>query len=119
MGFFMALFAGLFQASVYSKRDKDVINAYEFIIKLLGCIFLACSANVLKTLCAKLLSNHFYQDSYFEKMQNALCKVSSPLHAIQERRQCLKSPFHTISREEDIAFMMLLTMPSKCFHVRS
>ena len=73
----MALFAGLFQASVYSTRDKDVIKAYGFIMKLLGCILLACSANVLKTLCAKLLSNHFYQDSYFEKMQDALCKVSS------------------------------------------
>ena len=94
MGFFMALFAGLFQASVYSTRDNDVINAYQFMIKLLGCIMLACSVNVLKTLCAKLLSNHFYQDSYFEKMQDALCKVSCPPRAIQERRQCLKSPCH-------------------------
>ncbi len=92
MGFFMALFAGLFQASVHRMRDKDVINAYEFIVKLLSCILLACSANVVKTLCAKLLSNHFYQDSHFKKMQDALCKVRSFL-APSRKRQCLNSPF--------------------------
>ena len=76
VGFFMALFAGLFQASVNSTGDQDVIGVYWAIIKTLGCILLACSANVLKTLFAKLLSSHFYRDSYFEKMQDALCKVS-------------------------------------------
>lgn len=76
VGFFMALFAGLFQASIYGTGDLDVIYVYEFIIKTLGCLLLACSANVLKTLFAKLLSNHFYRDSYFEKMQDALCKAS-------------------------------------------
>ena len=72
----MGLFAGLFQSSVYGTGDIDVIFVYEFIIKTLGCVLLACSANVLKTLFAKLLSNHFYRDSYFEKMQDALCKGS-------------------------------------------
>ena len=76
VGFFMALFAGLFQASIYGTGDLDVVYVYEFIIKTLGCVLLACSANVLKTLFAKLLSNHFYRDSYFEKMQDALCKAS-------------------------------------------
>ena len=76
VAFFMALFAGLFQASVYGTGDLDVIYVYEFIIKTLGCLLLACSANVMKTLFAKLLSNHFYRDSYFEKMQDALCKAS-------------------------------------------
>lgn len=46
-------------------------------MKTAGCILLACSANVLKTLAAKLMSNHFYRDSYFDKMQDALCKVTA------------------------------------------
>lgn len=73
---FMALFAGLFQQSVNRTGDPDLIDAYWIIIKTAGCILLACSANVLKTLAAKLMSNHFYRDSYFDKMQDALCKVS-------------------------------------------
>jgi hypothetical protein len=71
----MALFAGLFQTSVTSTGDTDVIDVYWAIIKTAGCVLLACSANVLKTLVAKLMSNHFYRDSYFDKMQDALCKV--------------------------------------------
>ncbi len=72
VGFFMALFAGLFQASIYGTGDLDVVYVYEFIIKTLGCVLLACSANVLKTLFAKLLSNHFYRDSYFERCRTPL-----------------------------------------------
>lgn len=75
VAFFMGLFAGLFQTSVNNTGDVDVINAYWGILKTAGCILLACSANVLKTLVAKLMSNHFYRDSYFDKMQDALCKV--------------------------------------------
>ena len=100
MGFFMALFAGLFQASIYGTGDLDVIYVYEFIIKTLGCVLLACSANVMKTLFAKLLSNHFYRDSYFEKMQDALCKASlatpslnGKVHVLcQDCRSFLPSP---------------------------
>ena len=89
VGFFMALFAGLFQASIYGTGDLDVIYVYEFIIKTLGCMLLACSANVLKTLFAKLLSNHFYRDSYFEKMQDALCKVSPAELTHGMARECV------------------------------
>ena len=97
VAFFMGLFAGLFQSSVYETGDVDVIFVYEFIIKTLGCVLLACSANVLKTLFAKLLSNHFYRDSYFEKMQDALCKAShsnlvtriATSHAISSCFRCL------------------------------
>ncbi len=78
VAFFMALFAGLFQQSVNQTKDPDLIDAYWIIMKTAGCILLACSANVLKTLFAKLMSNHFYRDSYFDKMQDALCKVPPP-----------------------------------------
>ncbi len=36
MAFFMGLFAGLFQSSVYETGDVDVIFVYEFIIKTAG-----------------------------------------------------------------------------------
>jgi len=88
VAFFMGLFAGLFQSSVYGTGDIDVIFVYEFIIKTLGCVLLACSANVLKTLFAKLLSNHFYRDSYFEKMQDALCKVSHNILTTHSNKPC-------------------------------
>ncbi|KAK9902061.1 hypothetical protein WJX75_002988 [Coccomyxa subellipsoidea] len=82
---FMALFAGLFQQSVNRTGDPDLIDAYWIIMKTAGCILLACSANVLKTLAAKLMSNHFYRDSYFDKMQDALCKEYFLVALAQQR----------------------------------
>ncbi|BDA50989.1 Mechanosensitive ion channel protein 4 [Coccomyxa sp. Obi] len=85
VAFFMGLFAGLFQQSVNRTADQDLVAAYWIIMKTAGCILLACSANVLKTLIAKLMSNHFYRDSYFEKMQDALCKEYYLVALAQQR----------------------------------
>ena len=71
----MALFAGLFQQSVYNSGSGNVIDAYWLLMKSFACVTLSSITNVLKTLFAKLMSNHFYKDSYCDKMQDALCKV--------------------------------------------
>lgn len=76
VAYFMALFAGLFQQSVYNASNVNVEEAYWLIMKTSACMLLSCIANVAKTLAAKLMSNHFYKDSYCDKMQDALCKVS-------------------------------------------
>ena len=73
--FFMSLFAGLFQQSVYNSGSDSVIEAYWLLMKTFACVALSCVTSVLKTLFAKLMSNHFYKDSYCDKMQDALCKV--------------------------------------------
>jgi hypothetical protein len=52
-------------------------KVYWIIVKVLSCAFLACMGNVIKTLLAKLFSTHFYQASYFTKMEEALTKVST------------------------------------------
>jgi hypothetical protein len=76
-GFFMALFAGLFQRFVYDKASYSysLELAYWLIMKTSACVLLSFLANVLKTLAAKLMSSHFYKDSYCDKMQDALCKA--------------------------------------------
>lgn len=52
-------------------------RVYWIIVKVMSCAFLACMGNVIKTLLAKLFSTHFYQASYFTKMEEALRKVST------------------------------------------
>jgi hypothetical protein len=45
---------------------------------VLGCLLIAACANVLKTLAAKLLATTFHRQAHFDKMQDALSKVSRP-----------------------------------------
>lgn len=100
IAFFMALFAGLFQQSVYDSGNDNVIEAYWLLMKSFACVALSCVASVLKTLFAKLMSNHFYKDSYCDKMQDALCKVrqqSSP--ALSFDQQCFKGVYRDILAE--------------------
>eukprot|EP00884_Botryococcus_braunii_P003244 jgi/Botrbrau1/12920/Bobra.92_1s0001.2 len=54
--------------------EAIVSQVYWIVIRVLSCAFLACIANVVKTLLAKLLSTRFYKASYFEKMEEALKK---------------------------------------------
>ena len=39
------------------------------------CIFLWLLVDVIKTMMAKLMANHFHQETYFQRMQEALRKV--------------------------------------------
>lgn len=42
---------------------------------MLVCIFLWLVVDVIKTMAAKLMANHFHQETYFQRMQEALRKV--------------------------------------------
>ena len=42
---------------------------------MLVCVFLWLVVDVLKTMAAKLMANHFHQETYFQRMQEALRKV--------------------------------------------
>ena len=57
-------------------RPEDVQLAYVIVLKTLVCLTLFASGNVVKTLLAKLLASHFHRRAFFDKMQDALQKVS-------------------------------------------
>jgi len=44
-------------------------------LQVLVCIFLWLVVDVIKTMMAKLMANHFHQETYFQRMQEALRKV--------------------------------------------
>lgn len=46
-------------------------------LQVLVCIFLWLGGDVIKTMMAKLMANHFHQETYFQRMQEALRKVSA------------------------------------------
>lgn len=58
------------------ERPVDVQLAYSLVLKLLICSALFAAGNVLKTLLAKLLASHVHRQAFFDKMQDALQKVS-------------------------------------------
>ena len=70
------------------KRPEEVQLAYSLVLRLLICLALFAGGNVLKTLMAKLLASHVHRQAFFDKMQDALQKVSlSPLaHATLTRQ---------------------------------
>ena len=57
-------------------RPEDVQLAYTLVLKSLICLTLFAAGNVLKTLLAKLLASHFHRRAFFDKLQDALQKVS-------------------------------------------
>ncbi len=59
------------------EREEYVQLAWSSILKILVCLILCSVADVAKTLLAKLLSSHFHKRAHFEKMQDALNKVSA------------------------------------------
>lgn len=58
-------------------RPEEVQLAYSLALRLLLCLALFAGGNVLKTLLAKLLASHVHRRAFFEKMQDALQKVSA------------------------------------------
>ena len=75
----MALLIPLFVGCFYTKDNENshVKNVFRTLARLLGCLLLFFFANVLKTLVAKIMASHFHKEAHFEKMQEALQKVSS------------------------------------------
>lgn len=45
------------------------------LLQVLVCIFLWLIVDVIKTMAAKLMAGHFHQETYFQRMQEALRKV--------------------------------------------
>ena len=73
----MAGLAGDFvHTSPSTSSCHPVGQVYRTIARLLGCLTLFFLANVLKTLAAKLLATSFHTEAHFQKMQEALEKVS-------------------------------------------
>lgn len=44
-------------------------------LQVLVCILLWLIVDVIKTMAAKLMAGHFHQETYFQRMQEALQKV--------------------------------------------
>ena len=59
------------------EREEYVQLAWSTTLKILVCLILCSVADVAKTLLAKLLSSHFHKRAHFDKMQDALNKVSA------------------------------------------
>lgn len=74
----VALMTPLFVGCFYSKNftNYHVKDVFRTLCRLLGCLLLFTFANVLKTLLAKIMASHFHKEAHFEKMQEALQKVS-------------------------------------------
>lgn len=66
------LFAAIFKGQ--SNNNPTLHKIYINIIKVLVCIFLWLVVDVLKTMSAKLMAGHFHQETYFQRMQEALRK---------------------------------------------
>lgn len=72
------LFVTFFAAA--ASRSTEAQQAYTFVLKALACLVLFAAGNLLKTLLAKLLASHFHRRAFFDKMQDALQKVSLHLY---------------------------------------
>ena len=57
-------------------RPDEIQLAYVTALKVLLCLVLLTGGNIVKTLVAKLLSSHFHKRAHFDKMQDALNKVT-------------------------------------------
>ena len=74
IGLITILLAAIFHGHS-PQTDKNAAS----LLRTFGCLTLFSAGMVLKTLAAKILSSHFNKASFFDKMQDALRKVSSPL----------------------------------------
>lgn len=75
MGLITVLLASIFQDYAHDS-SKNVHTFYTTILRVFCCLTLFAAGMILKTLAAKILSSHFNKSSFFDKMQDALRKVS-------------------------------------------
>lgn len=77
LGTIIALYWGLVCSYGFrADRSKEARSRYLASLRTLCCLLLLSAVNVSKTMLAKLMSAHFYVEGYFDKMQDALRKVS-------------------------------------------
>ena len=53
---------------------------FQVALQFLGCCIIFCAANVVKALLAKKMASHFHKQTHFQKMRDAIKKVS--LHVL-------------------------------------
>ena len=75
MGLITVLLAAIFQDYAHN-NTKNVRTFYTTLLRIFCCLTLFAAGMILKTLAAKILSSHFNKSSFFDKMQDALRKVS-------------------------------------------
>jgi hypothetical protein len=57
-----------------TSQDSDIKEAFQVILKIWACVTLFMTANLLKTLLAKMLSSKFNKESHIQKIQDSLVK---------------------------------------------
>jgi hypothetical protein len=57
-----------------TSQDSGVKEAFQVVLKIWACITLFMTANLLKTLLAKMLSSKFNKESHIQKIQDSLVK---------------------------------------------
>lgn len=77
MGLITVLLAAIFQDYAHN-NTRNVRTFYTTLLRMFCCLTLFAAGMVFKTLAAKMLSSHFNKSSFFDKMQDALRKVTAP-----------------------------------------
>lgn len=72
-------------------QDAGVKQAFLVVLKVWACITLCMTANLLKTLLAKMLSSKFNKESHMQKIQDSLLKEYY-LHVLLQPRDRLATP---------------------------
>jgi hypothetical protein len=57
-----------------TSQDSGVKEAFQVVLKIWACVTLFMTANLLKTLLAKMLSSKFNKESHIQKIQDSLVK---------------------------------------------
>ncbi|KAH7617551.1 putative Mechanosensitive ion channel protein 10 [Nannochloris sp. 'desiccata'] len=57
-----------------TSQDSDIKEAFQVVLKIWACVTLFMTANLLKTLLAKMLSSKFNKESHVHKIQDSLVK---------------------------------------------
>ena len=65
----------LMMTAFSSDLDSTLLKWYNNVLKVLGCLTLFMTANLLKVLFAKIMASKFNQASHYTKMQDALKRV--------------------------------------------
>ena len=68
------------------EQSSGVKDAFNIVLKVWACVTLFMTANLLKTLLAKMLSSKFNKESHMQKIQDSLVKEYH-LHMLLQPRE--------------------------------
>lgn len=60
----------------------ELLYTYKTVLKILFCMLLFCTADLIKAALAKMVAGHFHSSLHFSKMQDALNKVRHHSHLL-------------------------------------